>query len=62
MPQIDIFVNGDIIEPFQQEGSEVVVRLPPISYGEVVMFECQACTLTASINITIDLTYTCMLL
>ena len=62
MPQIDIFVNGVIIEPFQQEGSEAVIRLPPISFGEVVMFECQASTLTATANITIDLTYTCTLL
>ena len=58
-PRVDIFVNGNIIEPFQQRENEVVIRLAPISFGEVVMFECQASTMTTTTNITVNLSYTC---
>ena len=58
-PQVDIFVNGNIVEPFYQTENEVVIRLAPISYGEVVMFECQASTMTTTSNITVNLSYTC---
>jgi len=60
-PQIDIFVNGNISEPFQQSESEneVVIRSVPISYGEVVMFECQASTIENTSTITVNLKYTC---
>ena len=54
-PQVDILVNGNIIEPFNQT-EEVVITLAPISYGEVVMFECQASTMTTT---RINITYTC---
>ena len=57
-------MNGNIIEPFNRtendvEG-EVVIRLAPISFGEVVMFECQASTMIATSSVTVNLSYTCM--
>ena len=58
-PQVNILVNGNIVEPFQQRENEVVIRLVPISYGEVVMFECQASTMTTTSIITVNLSYTC---
>ena len=58
-PQVNIFVNGNIVEPFNQTENEVVIRLVPISYGEVVMFECQASTMITTSNITVNLSYTC---
>ena len=58
-PQVDILVNGIIVEPFNQTGNEVVIRLAPISYGEVVTFECQASTMTTTTNIEVNLSYTC---
>ena len=58
-PQVDIFVNGNIVEPFNRRENEVVIRLPPISFGEVVMFECQASTITTTSDITVNLSYTC---
>ena len=59
-PQVNILVNGNITEPFQQRENEVVIRLSPISFGEEVMFECQASTMTAKTNITVNLSHTCM--
>ena len=59
-PQVNVLVNGDIIEPLQQREGEVVIRLAPISFGEVVMFECQASTMTATSNVFVNLSYTCM--
>jgi len=60
-PQTDIFVNGNISEPFLQteNENEVVIISPPLSYGEVVMFECQASTMTNTSTITVNFTYTC---
>ena len=58
-PQVDIFVNGNIIEPFNRTENEVAIRLAPILYGEVVMFECLASTMTTNASIRINLTYTC---
>ena len=58
-PQVDILVNGIIVEPFNRTGNEVVIRLAPISYGEAVMFECQASTMKATANIKVNLSYTC---
>ena len=59
MPQVDILVNGNTIEPYRQTQNEVVLMAAPISYGEVVMFECQATTGTVTTNIIVNLTYTC---
>ena len=58
-PHVDIFVNGNIIDPFDQTENEVVIRLAPILFGEVVMFECQASTMTTTTNIIVNLSYTC---
>ena len=58
-PQVNILVNGNIIEPFQQTENEVVIRLAPISFGEVVMFECQASTMTTTTSVAVNLSYTC---
>ena len=58
-PQVNILVNGNISEPFVQTGNEVVIRFAPIYNGEVVMFDCQASTMTSTSNIIVDLTYTC---
>ena len=60
-PQINVLVNGNVIEPFEQASSEVVIRLSPIPYGEAVIFECQASTNTTTMNITVNFTYTCKL-
>ena len=60
-PQIDVLVNGNVTEPFEQASSEVVIRLSPIPYGEAVIFECQASTDTTTLNITVNFTYTCKL-
>ena len=63
-PQVDIFVNGDIIEPFNRTEfeveNEVVIRLAPISFEEVVMFECRASTMTTTTSLAVNLSYTCM--
>ena len=58
-PQVNILVNGNISEPFVQTGNEVVIKSAPISYGKVVMFNCQASTMTSTSNIIVNLTYTC---
>ena len=58
-PQVNILVNGNIIEPFQQRENEVVIRLAPISFEEVVMFECQASTMTTTTSLAVNLSYTC---
>ena len=60
-PQVDVLVNGNVTEPFEQASSEVVIRLSPIPYGEAVIFECQASTDTTTLNITVNFTYTCKL-
>ena len=62
-PQINVLVNGNVTEPFEQASSEVVIRLSPIPYGEAVIFECQASTDTTTLNITstVNFTYTCKL-
>ena len=60
-PHIDVLVNGNATEPFGQASSEVVIRLSPIPYGEVVIFECQTSTDTTVLNITVNFTYTCKL-
>ena len=60
-PQIDVLVNGNVTEPFEQASSEVAIRLSPIPYGEAVIFECQASTDTSTLNITVNFTYTCKL-
>ena len=60
-PQINVLVNGYVTEPFEQASSEVVIRLSPIPYGEAVIFQCQASTDTATLNITVNFTYTCKL-
>ena len=60
-PQVNVLVNGNITEPFEQASSEVVIRLPPVPYGETVIFECQASTNTTTLNVTVNLTYTCKL-
>ena len=63
-PQICILVNGNITEPYLlgKDGSQLLIRLAPISYGEVMMFECQAFTMALTLNVTVNLTYTCKLL
>jgi len=58
-PRTNIFVNGNISEPFLQTENEVVIISAPLSYGEVMMFECQASTMTSTSTITVNLTYTC---
>ena len=59
-PQVVILVNGNIAERFEQRGNnEAVITLPPVQYGEVVMFECQASTMTTTSNIIVNLSYTC---
>ena len=58
-PQVNILMNGNIIEPFNGTENEVVIRLAPISFGEVVMFECQASTMTTTTSIAVNLSYTC---
>ena len=60
-PEINVLVNGNITEPFEQASSKVVIRLPPIPYEEVVIFECQASTNTTTLSIIVNLTYTCKL-
>ena len=60
-PQVNVLVNGSITEPFEQASSEIVIRLPTIPYEEVVIFECQASTNTTTLNIIVNLTYTCKL-
>ena len=60
-PQIDVLVNGNVTEPFEQASNQVVIRLSPIPYGEAVIFECQASTDTTTLNITVNFTYTCKL-
>ena len=36
-PQINVLVNGNITKPFEQASSEVVIRLPPVPYGETAI-------------------------
>ena len=60
-PQVNVLVNGNIAEPFVQASNEVVIRLPPVPYGETIVFECQASTNTTTLNISVNLTYTCKL-
>ena len=59
MPQIRILVNGNLVPSIMRTENEVVVISAPLSYGEVVMFECQASTETFTSSITINLTYSC---
>ena len=60
MPQVDVLVNGNFTEPsIRRTQSEVVLITAPISYGEVVIFECQASTETFTSSIIVNLTYTC---
>ena len=60
VPQVDILVNGNFIEPLiVRTQNEVVVISGPISYGEVVMFECRASTERFTSNVVVNLTYTC---
>ena len=61
-PRVEILVNGNITEPFRRLGDqdhEVFLRLTPISYGEVMTLECQASTKEFTLNVTVNLTYTC---
>lgn len=57
--QIRILVNGNFVPSIMRSLNEVVVMSAPLSYGEVVTFECQASTETFTSSITINLTYTC---
>ena len=59
VPQIRILVNGNLVPSIMRAQNEVVVISAPLSYGEVVMFECQASTETFTSSITINLTYSC---
>ena len=59
VPQVRILVNGTFIPSIIQTQNEAVVVSAPLSYGEVVMFECQASVDTFISSITINLTYTC---
>ena len=63
-PQVEILVNGNITEPFlnRDNDSQVLIRRAPISYGEVVKLECRAFTTEFTLNVTVNLTYTCKLL
>ena len=63
-PQVEILVNGNITEPFlnQENDSQVLIRRAPISYGEVVKLECRAFNMEFTLNVTVNLTYTCKLL
>ena len=58
-PQVDILVNGTIVEPFNGTENEVVIRLAPTIFGEIVMFECQASTMTTTTSLAVNLSYTC---
>ena len=58
-PQVNILMNGTIVEPFNGTENEVVIRLVPISFGELVMFECQASTMTNTTSLAVNLSYTC---
>ena len=58
-PQVNILVNGTIVELFNETENEVVIRLAPISFEEVVMFECQASTMTTTTSLAVNLSYTC---
>ena len=60
MPQVDVLVNGNFTEPsIKITQNEVVLITAPISYGEVVIFECQASTETFTSSVIVNLTYTC---
>ena len=60
-PRVEILVNGSITEPYRRlVYDEVLLKLAPIAYGEVMKLECQASTMAVTINITVNLTYTCM--
>ena len=60
-PRVEILVNGSITEPYRRIADhEVLLKLEPIAYGEVMKLECQASTMEFMINITVNLTYTCM--
>ena len=63
-PQVEILVNGNITEPFlhPDNDSQVLLRRAPISYGEVVKLECRAFNMEFTLNVTVNLTYTCKLL
>ena len=59
-PRVEILVNGIITEPFRRlADDDVLLRLTPISYGEVMTLECQAFTMEFALNVTVNLTYTC---
>ena len=62
-PQVEILVNGNITEPFlnRDNDSQVLLRRAPISYGEVVKLECRAFNKEFTLNVTVNLTYTCKL-
>ena len=60
VPQVDILVNGNFIEPsLAQTKNEIVVVSAPFLYGEVVMLECRASTERFNSNVVVNLTYTC---
>ena len=58
-PQVDILVNGIVTEPSFRQDYEVVVISAPVSYGEVVTFECRVSTETVTSIVAVNLTYTC---
>ena len=65
-PQIEILVNGmsNITQKFynSDNDSQLLIKIAPISYGEVMKLECRAFTTEFTLNVTVNLTYTCKLL
>lgn len=64
IPNISIYresVNGKrrmYPDTFQDEG-ELVVGVPPLEYGEFIFLHCVASNIVNTVNISINLTYTC---
>ena len=47
---------------FQKESetiSEIIIGVPPLSYGELVILHCVASNIVSTLTISINLTYTC---
>ena len=42
-----------------QQPNEIIVTVPPLSYGELIILHCVASNTVSTVKISINLTYTC---
>ena len=68
VPSISIYredIEGNkrmFLITFQEENdviSEIIVAVPPLSYGKLIILRCVASNIVSTVNISINLTYTC---